>query len=40
MTTLKPVAVAIGATSIWQADGRNTQMIHGGVIDDSDLPIS
>jgi NAD(P)-dependent dehydrogenase (short-subunit alcohol dehydrogenase family) len=35
----KPVAVVIGATSKWQADGRNTQMIHGGVIDDSDLPV-
>ena len=38
-TNTKPVAVVIGATSKWQADGRNTQMIHGGVIDDSDLPV-
>ena len=30
MTTTKPVAVVIGATSKWQADGRNTQLIHGG----------
>ena len=35
-----PVAVVIGATSKWQADGRNTKFIHGGVLDDSDLPIS
>ena len=38
-TTTKPVAVVIGATSKWQADGRNTQLIHGGAIDDSDLPV-
>ncbi|MCY4366431.1 MAG: SDR family NAD(P)-dependent oxidoreductase [Chloroflexi bacterium] len=38
-TNTKPVAVVIGATSKWQADGRNTQMIHGGAIDDSDLPV-
>lgn len=35
----KPVAVVIGATSKWQSDGRNTRLIHGGEIDDSDLPI-
>ena len=38
-TNTKPVAVVIGATSKWQADGRNTQLIHGGAIDDSDLPV-
>ena len=35
----KPVAVVIGATSKWQSDGRNTRLIHGTDIDDSDLPI-
>jgi NAD(P)-dependent dehydrogenase (short-subunit alcohol dehydrogenase family) len=35
----KPVAVVIGATSKWQADGRNTRLAHGREIDDSDLPI-
>ncbi len=35
----KPVAVVIGATSKWQSDGRNTRLIHGSEIDDSDLPI-
>ena len=38
-TNTKPVAVVIGATSKWQADGRNTQLVHGGAIDDSDLPV-
>jgi NAD(P)-dependent dehydrogenase (short-subunit alcohol dehydrogenase family) len=38
-TNVKPVAVVIGATSKWQSDGRNTQLIHGGEIDDSDLPV-
>ncbi len=38
-TNGKPVAVVIGATSKWQSDGRNTQLIHGGEIDDSDLPV-
>ena len=38
-TPTKPVAVIIGATSKWQADGRNTRLIHGGDIDDSDLPV-
>jgi len=36
----KPVAVVIGATSKWQADGRNTHLVHGGDIDDSDMPTS
>ena len=34
----KPVAVVIGATSKWQADGRNTKLVHGSAVDDSDLP--
>ncbi len=38
-TNGKPVAVVIGATSKWQADGRNTHLVHGGDIDDSDLPV-
>jgi NAD(P)-dependent dehydrogenase (short-subunit alcohol dehydrogenase family) len=33
------VAVVIGATSKWQADGRNTQLAHGKVLDDSALPV-
>src|ERR1700686_5506663 len=33
----KPVAVVIGATSKWQADGRNTQLAHGRTLDDGDL---
>jgi NAD(P)-dependent dehydrogenase (short-subunit alcohol dehydrogenase family) len=37
-TTRQPVAVVIGATSKWQADGRNTKLAHGKVLDDSDLP--
>ena len=35
----KPVAVVIGATSKWQADGRNTRLIHGKAVDDSTLPV-
>ena len=35
----KPVAVVIGATSKWQSDGRNTRLIHGQDLDDSDLPV-
>jgi NAD(P)-dependent dehydrogenase (short-subunit alcohol dehydrogenase family) len=38
-TTRKPVAVVVGATSKWQADGRNTKLAHGRAIDDSDLPV-
>jgi NAD(P)-dependent dehydrogenase (short-subunit alcohol dehydrogenase family) len=37
--TGKPVAVVIGATSKWQADGRNTKLAHGKALDDSDLPV-
>jgi len=35
----RDVAVVIGASSKWQSDGRNTVLIHGGAVDDSDLPI-
>jgi NAD(P)-dependent dehydrogenase (short-subunit alcohol dehydrogenase family) len=35
----KPVAVVVGATSKWQADGRNTKLAHGRELDDSELPI-
>src|SRR3982075_1271085 len=35
----KPVAVVVGATSKWQSDGRNTKLIHGRAVDDSDLPV-
>ena len=35
----RPVAVVVGATSKWQADGRNTKLAHGKVLDDSDLPV-
>ena len=38
-STRKPVAVVVGATSKWQSDGRNTQLVHGKAIDDSELPI-
>ena len=36
--TRRPVAVVVGATSKWQADGRNTKLAHGKTLDDSDLP--
>src|SRR6478609_2476989 len=39
MTTNRPIAVVVGATSKWQADGRNTRLAHGGDVDDSDLPV-
>ena len=38
-TKSKPVAVVIGATSKWQADGRNTRLAHGKAVDDSHLPV-
>ncbi len=38
-STRQQVAVVVGATSKWQADGRNTQLAHGKVLDDSDLPV-
>jgi NAD(P)-dependent dehydrogenase (short-subunit alcohol dehydrogenase family) len=37
--TRKQVAVVVGATSKWQADGRNTKLAHGKALDDSGLPI-
>jgi NAD(P)-dependent dehydrogenase (short-subunit alcohol dehydrogenase family) len=38
-STDKQVAVVIGATSKWQADGRNTRLIHGKAVDDRALPV-
>ncbi len=38
-STQKQVAVVIGATSKWQADGRNTRLVHGKDLDDSELPV-
>lgn len=38
-TNHKPVAVVVGATSKWQSDGRNTRLVHGKELDDSDLPV-
>src|SRR5262249_2764931 len=38
-STRKQVAVVVGATSKWQADGRNTQLAHGEDLDDSHLPV-
>ncbi len=38
-TKAKPVAVVVGATSKWQSDGRNTRLLHGRTVDDSDLPV-
>ena len=35
----KPVCVVIGATSKWQAEGRNTKLAHGKTLDDSALPV-
>ena len=37
--TSKQVAVVVGATSKWQADGRNTKLAHGKALVDSDLPV-
>jgi NAD(P)-dependent dehydrogenase (short-subunit alcohol dehydrogenase family) len=34
----KQVAVVVGATSKWQADGRNTKLAHGKALDDSEFP--
>ena len=34
----RQVAVIVGATSKWQADGRNTRLVHGRAVDDSELP--
>jgi NAD(P)-dependent dehydrogenase (short-subunit alcohol dehydrogenase family) len=38
-STDRPVAVVVGATSKWQADGRNTRLAHGKALDDSHLPV-
>ncbi len=35
-----PVTMIIGATSKWQSDGGNTQLVHGAPLDDTDLPVS
>src|SRR5262249_48087913 len=35
----KPVAVVVGATSKWQADGRNTKLAHGKELDDRHLAV-
>jgi NAD(P)-dependent dehydrogenase (short-subunit alcohol dehydrogenase family) len=35
----KKVAVVIGATSKWQADGRMTNMLHGGNVDPNVVPV-
>src|SRR5260370_4307419 len=35
----KQVCVVIGATSKWQAEGRNTLLAHGHPVDDSELPV-
>ena len=35
----RQVAVVVGATSKWQADGRNTKLAHGKVLDDRDMPV-
>ncbi len=36
----REVAVVVGATSKWQADGRNTRLVNGGPVDDADVPLS
>jgi NAD(P)-dependent dehydrogenase (short-subunit alcohol dehydrogenase family) len=37
----RPVAVVIGATSKWQADGANTRLIHGDKpVSEADVPVS
>jgi len=38
-STRPPVAVVVGATSKWQADGRNTKLAHGKALDDTDVPV-
>jgi NAD(P)-dependent dehydrogenase (short-subunit alcohol dehydrogenase family) len=35
----KQIVVVIGATSKWQAEGRNTLLAHGHTVDDSELPV-
>jgi NAD(P)-dependent dehydrogenase (short-subunit alcohol dehydrogenase family) len=34
-----PVCVVVGATSKWQAEGRNTLLAHGKPVDDGELPV-
>jgi NAD(P)-dependent dehydrogenase (short-subunit alcohol dehydrogenase family) len=34
------VAVIVGATSKWQADGRNTRLAHGRALDDTAIPLA
>jgi NAD(P)-dependent dehydrogenase (short-subunit alcohol dehydrogenase family) len=34
-----PVCVVVGATSKWQAEGRNTLLAHGKPVDDRELPV-
>jgi NAD(P)-dependent dehydrogenase (short-subunit alcohol dehydrogenase family) len=36
----RQVAVVVGATSKWQADGRNTKLAHGKALDDRDVPVA
>jgi len=37
----RQVAVVVGATSKWQADGANTRLVHGGAtVEDADVPVS
>lgn len=37
----RPVAVIVGATSKWRADGANTRLVRGGsTVDDADVPVS
>jgi NAD(P)-dependent dehydrogenase (short-subunit alcohol dehydrogenase family) len=40
MTSSRPVTVVIGATSKWQSDGRNTHLVHGGDVDDAEVPVA
>lgn len=37
-TPQRPVAVVVGATSKWQADGSYTKVVYGGSIDDGGVP--
>jgi NAD(P)-dependent dehydrogenase (short-subunit alcohol dehydrogenase family) len=39
VTSSKPIAVVVGATSKWQAAGRNTVLAHGTEVDDRELPV-
>ncbi|MBM4385180.1 MAG: SDR family oxidoreductase [Deltaproteobacteria bacterium] len=39
MSDWRGVAVIVGATSKWQADGRNTRLAHGRALDASALPL-